>query len=53
MNSLSELIQKIFDERSKDDLNTETLANALSIISETVFESERYIYELIQNSDDS
>lgn len=54
MSKESELIAKIYSEKTKEDSNTEDLANALNTISKTVFsESERYIYELIQNADDS
>lgn len=47
-------IQDLYVEKTKNDPNSKTLANALSMITKTVFEdSNRFIFELIQNADDS
>ncbi|MGF7048247.1 hypothetical protein J2T13_002754 [Paenibacillus sp. DS2015] len=48
------IIQDLYVEKTKNDPNSKTLANALDMITKTVFEdSNRFIFELIQNADDS
>lgn len=47
-------IHDLYVEKTKNDPNSKTLANALDMITKTVFEdSNRFIFELIQNADDS
>jgi hypothetical protein len=47
-------IQELYNEKTKNDSNSRTLANALDMFTKTVFEdSNRFIFELLQNADDS
>ena len=49
-----EFIKKLYDEKAKNDSNSEDLANTLNILSKTVFgDINRFVFELLQNADDS
>lgn len=47
-------IENLFNEKAKNDSNSEDLANTLNILSKTVFgDVNRFVFELLQNADDS
>lgn len=44
----------IYEEKVKNDSNSKSLANLINILKKTVFgDDNRFIFELIQNADDS
>lgn len=48
------LIQELYNEKTKNDSNSKSLANLLNILTKTVFgDANRFIFELLQNADDS
>ncbi|WP_199117842.1 sacsin N-terminal ATP-binding-like domain-containing protein [Pedobacter sp. ASV28] len=49
-----EFVDKIHQEKAKNDSNSRDLAHSLNVLSKTVFgEVNRFIFELLQNADDS
>ncbi|MFT5872450.1 MAG: hypothetical protein ACI8WT_001381 [Clostridium sp.] len=47
-------IQNLYEEKTKNDGNSRSLASLLNVLTKTVFEdSNRFIFELLQNADDS
>lgn len=47
-------VDKLFNEKSRNDSNSKSLASLLNILTTTVFgDANRFIFELIQNADDS
>lgn len=47
-------IEELYEEKAKNDSNSKSLANLLNILTKTVFgDANRFIFELIQNADDS
>lgn len=48
------IIEELYEEKAKNDSNSKSLANLLNILTKTVFgDANRFIFELIQNADDS
>lgn len=49
-----EYVNGLFKEKTKNDSNSKSLANLLNILTKTVFgDANRFIFELLQNADDS
>lgn len=49
-----EFVDRIHDEKAKNDSNSMDLARTLNVLSKTVFgEVNRFVFELLQNADDS
>lgn len=49
-----EFIKMLYAEKSKNDSNSKSLAGLLNILTQTVFgDANRFVFELIQNADDS
>ncbi len=49
-----DIVEKIYNEKAKDDSNSKDLARTLDVLSKTVFgEVNRFVFELLQNADDS
>ena len=47
-------INNLYNEKAKNDSNSKSLANLLNVLTKTVFgDANRFIFELIQNADDS
>lgn len=49
-----EFVENLYNEKARNDSNSEDLANTLNILSKTVFgDVNRFVFELLQNADDS
>jgi len=49
-----QFIESLYEEKAKNDSNSQDLANSLNILSKTVFgDVNRFVFELLQNADDS
>lgn len=49
-----EFVNGLFREKTRNDSNSKSLANLLNILTKTVFgDANRFIFELLQNADDS
>ncbi|MNW33039.1 hypothetical protein D3C74_99940 [compost metagenome] len=47
-------VQDLYDDKTKNDSNSKSLASLLNILTKTVFgDANRFVFELIQNADDS
>jgi HSP90 family molecular chaperone len=52
--SEKEFIQALYDEKARQDSNTEDLARSLQLIASDIYtENERFVFELLQNADDA
>ncbi|MFH5181605.1 sacsin N-terminal ATP-binding-like domain-containing protein [Paenibacillus sp. TAB 01] len=47
-------VQDLYDDKTKNDSNSKSLARLLNVLTKTVFgDANRFVFELIQNADDS